>query len=219
MARRVRSSAHKCMILIRQGRDFVFFTSNNRWCYKSSCPARPALPSCRMQAWTCPRSRRTETSKRRSCAPAITSSLILTRAYNTLTFETQKQPAADLDSGRIAVAPEGPELPYGRALAQEADRRLRCMHRNPVKRGLVQSPEQWRWSSYSFYLLDEVGPVRVNVGWTEISFRASCGVKEKSKTLAAGVRNSRPCKKGKDGAPRSMALTARSKPGPPVQTV
>jgi putative transposase len=49
--------------------------------------------------------------------------------------------------------------------------KLRYMHRNPVKRGLVDSPEQWRWSSYRFYLLDENGPVRVNVGWTEISFR------------------------------------------------
>ncbi len=50
--------------------------------------------------------------------------------------------------------------------------KLRYMHRNPVKRGLVTSPEQWRWSSYRFYLLDEAGPVRVNEGWTEISFGA-----------------------------------------------
>jgi REP element-mobilizing transposase RayT len=50
--------------------------------------------------------------------------------------------------------------------------KLRYMHRNPVKRDLVISPEQWRWSSYRFYLLDEAGPVRVNEGWTEISFRA-----------------------------------------------
>ena len=50
--------------------------------------------------------------------------------------------------------------------------KLRYIHRNPVKRGLVISPEQWRWSSYRFYLLDEAGPVRVNDGWTEISFRA-----------------------------------------------
>jgi putative transposase len=50
--------------------------------------------------------------------------------------------------------------------------KLRCMHRNPVKRGLVISPEQWRWSSYRFYLLDEAGPVQVNEGWQEISFRA-----------------------------------------------
>jgi len=49
--------------------------------------------------------------------------------------------------------------------------KLRYMHRNPVKRGLVESPEQWRWSSYRFYFLDEAGAVRVNAGWTEISFR------------------------------------------------
>jgi REP element-mobilizing transposase RayT len=49
--------------------------------------------------------------------------------------------------------------------------KLRYMHRNPVKRALVEKPEQWRWSSYRFYLLDEAGPVRVNEAWTKISFR------------------------------------------------
>ena len=49
--------------------------------------------------------------------------------------------------------------------------KLRYMHRNPVKRGLVESPEQWRWSSYRYYLLGEAGPVRVNQGWTKISLR------------------------------------------------
>jgi putative transposase len=49
--------------------------------------------------------------------------------------------------------------------------KLRYMHRNPVKRGLVESPEQWRWSSYRFYLLGEDGPVRINEGWGEILFR------------------------------------------------
>jgi hypothetical protein len=47
------------------------------------------------------------------------------------------------------------------------------MHRNPVKGGLVGTPEEWSWSSYRFYLLDEAGPVRVNEGWVEISFRDS----------------------------------------------
>ena len=50
--------------------------------------------------------------------------------------------------------------------------KLRYMHRNPVKRGLTATPEDWRWSSYRFYLLDEAGPVRVNEGWGKISFRA-----------------------------------------------
>jgi putative transposase len=49
--------------------------------------------------------------------------------------------------------------------------KLRYMHRNPVKRGLVDSPEQWRWSSYRHYFFGEAGPVQVNVGWGEISFR------------------------------------------------
>jgi putative transposase len=49
--------------------------------------------------------------------------------------------------------------------------KLRYMHRNPMKRGLASSPEEWRWSSYRFYLLEEAGPVRVNKGWTKISFR------------------------------------------------
>jgi putative transposase len=30
--------------------------------------------------------------------------------------------------------------------------KLRYMHRNPVKRGLVNAPEQWGWSSFRFYL-------------------------------------------------------------------
>jgi len=40
--------------------------------------------------------------------------------------------------------------------------KLRYMHRNPVQRGLVTSPELWRWSSFRDYLLGEPGPVRVN---------------------------------------------------------
>jgi hypothetical protein len=36
------------------------------------------------------------------------------------------------------------------------------MHRNPVKRGLVESPELWRWSSFHAYFLREAGRVRVN---------------------------------------------------------
>jgi putative transposase len=48
--------------------------------------------------------------------------------------------------------------------------KLRYMHDNPVKRGLVAEPEDWRWSSYRRYFLDESGPVRVNEGWGKISF-------------------------------------------------
>jgi putative transposase len=40
--------------------------------------------------------------------------------------------------------------------------KLRYMHRNPVKRGLVASPELWKWSSFRAYALGETGPVKVN---------------------------------------------------------
>jgi len=44
---------------------------------------------------------------------------------------------------------------------QKQIEKLRYMHRNPVKRGLVEKPEQWQWSSFRSYLLGETGPVRV----------------------------------------------------------
>ncbi len=40
--------------------------------------------------------------------------------------------------------------------------KLHYMHGNPVKRGLVASPELWHWSSFRAYALGETGAVKVN---------------------------------------------------------
>ena len=40
--------------------------------------------------------------------------------------------------------------------------KLRYMHRNPVKRGLVREPDQWKWSSFRAYAYAQPGAVRVN---------------------------------------------------------
>jgi len=40
--------------------------------------------------------------------------------------------------------------------------KLLYMHSNPVKRGLVLEPEQWRRSSSRSYAFGEVGLVRIN---------------------------------------------------------
>ncbi|MGA8153221.1 MAG: transposase [Terriglobales bacterium] len=40
--------------------------------------------------------------------------------------------------------------------------KLRYMHRNPMKRGLVDEPGQWAWSSFRSYAYGEVGAVRIN---------------------------------------------------------
>jgi putative transposase len=40
--------------------------------------------------------------------------------------------------------------------------KLDYIHNNPVRRGLVASPEEWRWSSYRWYLNREAGPVKID---------------------------------------------------------
>ena len=39
--------------------------------------------------------------------------------------------------------------------------KLRYLHRNPVKRGLVLNPEEWKWSSYRHYAQREIGVVEI----------------------------------------------------------
>ena len=48
--------------------------------------------------------------------------------------------------------------------------KLRYMHRNPVKRGLVVEPDQWRWSSFRSYAYGEAGMVSVN-DWTVLKMK------------------------------------------------
>ena len=44
--------------------------------------------------------------------------------------------------------------------------KLRYMHRNPVKRGLVARPEEWKWSSFRHYAFREMGAVEIESEWT-----------------------------------------------------
>src|ERR1700722_3273846 len=59
---------------------------------------------------------------------------------------------------------------------QKEVEKLKYMHRNPVVRGLVTSPEDWRWSSYRSYAYGEPGLVRINDWtWWEEKIRRSAG--------------------------------------------
>jgi putative transposase len=44
--------------------------------------------------------------------------------------------------------------------------KLRSMHRNPVKRGLVGKPAEWAWSSVRHYATGEIGSVEIESFWT-----------------------------------------------------
>ena len=50
--------------------------------------------------------------------------------------------------------------------AREFSIKLRYLHRNPVKRGLVIDPTEWKWSSFRHYALREVGVVEIESKWT-----------------------------------------------------
>jgi putative transposase len=44
--------------------------------------------------------------------------------------------------------------------------KLRYMHRNPVKRGLAEKPEEWAWSSFQHYATGAIGTVEIESQWT-----------------------------------------------------
>jgi putative transposase len=44
--------------------------------------------------------------------------------------------------------------------------KLRYIHRNPVRRGLVSGPEQWEWSSFRHYISGLEGVVEIESQWT-----------------------------------------------------
>ncbi len=60
--------------------------------------------------------------------------------------------------------------------AREFTVKLRYLHRNPVKRGLVTEPGDWKWSSFRHYALREIGVVEIESEWTARDREAkTCG--------------------------------------------
>jgi putative transposase len=49
---------------------------------------------------------------------------------------------------------------------QKRIEKLRYMHRNPVVRGLVAKPEDWKWSSFRHYATGLGGTVEIESFWT-----------------------------------------------------
>ncbi len=55
--------------------------------------------------------------------------------------------------------------------ARKRIEKLRYIHRNAVKRGLVETPDQWRWSSFRSYAYGETGTVVVN-DWSVLKMKS-----------------------------------------------
>jgi putative transposase len=93
---------------------------------------------------------------------------------------------------RILRSPEGGLLwqprYYDFNVWSEAKRieKLRYIHRNPVKRGLVRNPEDWAWSSFRHYVSGVEGVVEIESQWTARK-REQMGV-----VVGIGSQNPRP---------------------------
>lgn len=105
--------------------------------------------------------------------------------------------------------------------------KLRYIHRNPVKRGLVLEPEQWPWSSFRHYAYDEAGAVLVDEQQpAELKFRnrernggsretiLPTRKKQEWGSLAASP-HSHPCIKRKGGQPQTERPTGKRWASPP----
>ncbi len=46
---------------------------------------------------------------------------------------------------------------------EEIRSQVNYIHDNPVRRGLVEDPREWKWSSVRFWETGEEGPVRINL--------------------------------------------------------
>jgi putative transposase len=75
--------------------------------------------------------------------------------------------------------------------------KLLYMHRNPVQRGLVSSPELWRWSSYRAFAFGEEGVVKLN--WQQERKKRKANPNRESE--ASNTFPAHPSKIAKDGAP------------------
>ncbi len=79
-----------------------------------------------------------------------------------------------LQALKTSVSKQRPEHPfwlpryYDFNIHSEEKRKekLRYLHRNPVTRGLVERPEQWRWSSFRHHQTGEPGVVEIESIWT-----------------------------------------------------
>ncbi len=92
--------------------------------------------------------------------------------------------------------------------------KLRYIHQNPVRRGLVARPEDWKWSSFAHYATGVDGVVEIESEWT--------ATKRERMRIAPAVRqsqNPRPVSqktRDKDGAPSN---SGRQKDGAPSKLV
>jgi putative transposase len=82
--------------------------------------------------------------------------------------------AKALHAPKLSMSKRSPQRPFWLARYHDFNvysyrkqvEKLRYIHRNPVHRGLVEQPQDWRWSSFHHYATGEIGIVGIESEWT-----------------------------------------------------
>ncbi|MFL6436915.1 MAG: REP-associated tyrosine transposase [Terriglobales bacterium] len=92
--------------------------------------------------------------------------------------------------------------------------KLKYMHQNPVKRGLVSTPELWRWSSYRVYAFGERGPVNMDWRFPPYTMKRTrvrrFGQRDEHDPVM--IQHTHPAKSTRSAAPTARYSTRKSKP-------
>ena len=91
--------------------------------------------------------------------------------------------------------------------------KLRYMHRNPVRRGLVAKPEDWEWSSFRHYMTGKEEVVEIESEWTGRK-RERMGITPKVR-IRPPMPTLSPTAGEKDGGTPGL-IKWRGKAGPPA---
>jgi putative transposase len=100
--------------------------------------------------------------------------VVMLEHVHLLLSEPHEEPLAmALKAIKVSVAKQSREQPFWQPRYYDFNvyterkriEKLKYMHRNPVRRGLVDRPEDWPWSSFRHYLTGEDGPVEVESQW------------------------------------------------------
>jgi putative transposase len=82
--------------------------------------------------------------------------------------------AKALHALKLSVSKRSPQRPFWQPRYYDFNvyahrkqvEKLRYIHRNPVHRGPVEQPQDWRWSSFRHYATGERGAIEIESFWT-----------------------------------------------------
>jgi putative transposase len=100
----------------------------------------------------------------------------LARALQSLKSASARMARGARASGMGPLPPFWQTRYYDRYMRDydEFSEKLRYIHRNPVKRGLCSSPDQWLWSSFRHYWNGADVGVEIESEWTASARQLQC---------------------------------------------